>query len=149
MPRMADFLGRWSVERQIEDRRAGQAGRFDGLAEITPTPDGALYQETGVLILGGARFPAERRYLWAEGPDGIAVRFADGRAFHSFSPEGAPAARHWCDPDDYRVSYDFAAWPLWRAVWEVRGPRKDYRMDSLYRRAGGAAPRPAASPRDM
>lgn len=139
---MADFLGRWAIERQIDDRRAGQAGRFTGLAEITPTAGGALYHETGVLDFGGAQFAAERRYLWAEGPEGIAVRFADGRAFHAFSPAGQPAAQHWCDPDDYRVAYDFAAWPEWRAVWEVRGPRKDYRMESRYRRQGASAPGP-------
>ena len=137
MPGIQDFAGRWRLERRIADRRAGVEGRFDGAADLTPEGAGLTYAERGQLVLGaGAPMTAERRYRWTQGEGGrIAVAFADGRAFHSFDPAaGAAEAAHWCDPDDYRVRYDFSAWPLWRAVWQVRGPRKDYRMESLYRR---------------
>ena len=43
-------------------------------------------------------------------------------------------AEHWCDPDMYRVGYDFSAWPEFAATWEVAGPKKAYRMVSRYRR---------------
>ena len=65
------------------------------------------------------------------------VDYADGRPFHEFDP-ARPRAAHWCDPDDYRVRYDFTRWPLWRAEWEVRGPRKDYLMMTDYRRDDAA-----------
>jgi len=42
------------------------------------------------------------------------------------------ACAHWCDPDQYDGQYDFSRWPEWRCIWQVRGPRKDYRMTSLY-----------------
>jgi hypothetical protein len=61
------------------------------------------------------------------------VLFADGRPFHAFDPGAArPEAAHDCPPDLYRVRYDFSDWPDWQAAWEVRGPRKDYRMVSRY-----------------
>lgn len=137
MPGMDDFVGRWTLERRIDDHRAGVAGRFVGVADLTPEGVGLTYAERGHLVLGaGAPLTAERRYRWAAAEGGcIAVAFADGRAFHRFDPAaGTVDAAHWCDPDDYHVSYDFTAWPLWRAVWKVRGPRKDYQMESFYRR---------------
>ncbi|MFT3689274.1 DUF6314 family protein [Paenirhodobacter sp.] len=130
MRTLADFEGEWLIRRQIDDRLAGQVGQFTGRAVLA---DG-VWAESGVLMLGGAQFPAARRYLWTQQGGRIAVAFADGRPFHDFAPD-APEASHWCDPDDYRVRYDFAAWPLWRAEWRVRGPRKNYTMTSDYSRA--------------
>jgi hypothetical protein len=73
---------------------------------------------------------AERRYLWSAD---LSVWFEDGRFFHNVPPHGGPTA-HWCDPDQYDGQYDFADWPAFRVTWRVRGPRKDYRMETLYRR---------------
>ena len=58
---------------------------------------------------------AERRYLWRDGGAGtIEVFFDDGRFFHRFDAEDhVPGATHACDPDAYRVRYDFRAWPRW------------------------------------
>lgn len=136
VPALADFAGRWSLSRQIEDRLAGAAGRFEGEAVFAPHEGcGLIYRETGQLTLGnGPAFAAERGYLWRSVGGVIAVDFADGRPFHQFDPSGDPAAQHVCIADDYRVRYDFARWPVWLAEWNVLGPRKDYRMRSLYRR---------------
>ena len=63
------------------------------------------------------------------------VAFHDGRPFHRFAAgESGAGTDHLCGADLYRVAYDWSAWPDWRAVWEVTGPRKDYRMESRYRR---------------
>lgn len=133
---LQDFTGDWRIERRIRDCRTGQQGRFDGRARLAPDGAGLAYAETGTLCLGAApALAAGRAYLWRQAGPLIDVLFADGRPFHSFDPSGAAAAAgHDCAPDLYRVAYDFAAWPDWHAVWEVRGPRKDYRMDSLFRR---------------
>ena len=132
--RLADFAGTWQIDRRIEDRR-GPEGRLEGAARLTPDAEGLVYEETGLLRLGdGAPFAASRRYLWREGPEGIELRFADGRFFHRFRPD-APEAEHPCGADLYRVRYDFAAWPEWRSEWRVTGPRKEYRMTTCYRRA--------------
>ena len=73
---------------------------------------------------------------------GIAVFFADGRAFHRFVPAADTVeADHWCDPDTYKVRYDFSRWPVWQAEWRVTGPRKDYVMQSVYTSDAGISPK--------
>lgn len=132
--RLADFAGLWRLEREIDDRLTGAPGRFTGRAEFRPVDGGLAYREEGELTLGVAPgVLAVRTYLWREEGGLIRVDHGDGRPFHSFDP-AAPEARHWCAPDDYRVRYDFSRWPDWQAEWEVRGPRKDYRMRSRYAR---------------
>lgn len=135
---LADFTGRWSVDRWIEDRRAGQGARFSGTATLAPDPNGLLYTETGTLHLPGQEpIHAIRRYLWRAAAQGaIAIHFEDGRPFHAFRPEGRPRAAHDCGPDTYRVAYDFTRWPDWSATWEVSGPRKDYTARTRYSPCG-------------
>lgn len=127
---LGDFSGVWRLDRRITDHLTGQGARFIGAATLHPPENGAaLWAERGEMrIADAAPMQAERRYRWAQNGAMIDVFFEDGRAFHSFDPNGAPKANHWCDPDDYRVSYDFTQWPNWRAVWRVKGPRKDYEM---------------------
>jgi len=132
-PRLSDFAGEWRISRVIRHENAPEA-RFSGTAWFTPEADALNYRETGELVLPGAvPMRAERCYTWRPEGQEIAVFFEDGRPFHRFDP-AAPSAHHWCDPDDYRVVYDFAAWPAWRAEWRVRGPRKGYIMVSDYSR---------------
>lgn len=131
-PRLEEFAGLWRIVRQI--RQPGGDAGFAGTARFTPDGAGLHYREEGLLTLPAAPpMRAEREYLWRSDGAGIAVFFADGRAFHRFDP-AAPEASHWCDPDDYQVRYDFTAWPGWRAEWRVTGPRKDYVMVSDYSR---------------
>lgn len=135
--RLEDFAGRWRIGRRIDDRLGGTTGHFAGVAEFHPVAGGLAYREEGRLALDdGTAFTAVRSYLWRAEGARIHVDHADGRPFHSFGPREL-AARHWCDPDDYRVRYDFAAWPEWRVEWVVRGPRKDYTTESLYSRPAG------------
>jgi len=131
--RLADFTGRWSIERTIRDA-LGPDGRFEGMAVLAPDGNGLVYRETGMLVLGETRLQAERKYLWRVGDsaDEIVVTFTDGRFFHSFELNDGAEARHDCAPDTYNVRYDFTDWPIWQAVWRVRGPRKDYEMTSRY-----------------
>ncbi len=136
--RLAAFEGDWLLERDIEDIRAGHPGRFTGTARFTSAAEGLVYDEEGLLSLGGAPgVAASRRYLWREaGANSIEVQFGDGRFFHRFyADEDRPSAVHACPPDQYRVRYDFSAWPRWKADWRVTGPRKDYAMTSRYRTA--------------
>lgn len=135
--RLEDFAGHWRIDRQIEDRMGGQTGHFVGQAEFSPVAIGLAYHEEGWLTLGaGPRVRAVRDYVWRQEGGWIVVHHGDGRPFHSFDP-AAPEAVHRCDRDDYRVRYDFALWPQWRADWTVHGPRKDYTMASLYTRPAG------------
>lgn len=127
---LEDFIGPWRLTRQIQ-QADGQSARFEGEARWEPRPGGALYVESGTLLMPGGRFHAERRYLWEAD---LTVRFEDGRYFHRVPPEGGETG-HWCDPDQYDAAYEFTDWPLWSCRWRVRGPRKDYEMQSRYSRA--------------
>ena len=133
IPELERFAGLWRLERAIEDRRAGTAGAFSGSARLTPDGAGLRYEEQGTLTLpGAAPMQAARAYLWRREAEDIAVFFDDGRRFHVIGESARD--RHWCDPDLYDVTYDFARWPDWSATWDVSGPRKDYRMVSRYSR---------------
>lgn len=137
MLKRSDFIGQWVLDRRIDDRITGQTGAFEGTATVAPVgAAGAAYHEVGILRLGdGPGFTAERRYLWQFEAERVVVQFEDGRAFHSFCPEGEGAGSdHPCGADYYQVVYDFGAWPRWQANWTVSGPRKDYRMRTAYRR---------------
>jgi hypothetical protein len=131
-----DFLGDWVLTRRIEDRRAGQAGLFEGTARfVADGASGAIYDESGFLQVGSAApLKAERRYLYDFAGGMVTIRFANGRDFIQFNPASTHEAVHACDPDTYRASHDFSRWPQWHAVWTVSGPRKDYTMRTLWQR---------------
>ena len=133
--RLADFAGEWQIDRQIIDMMGQSEGTFQGTAAISASDDGMYYLEQGVLRMGNSALSATRSYVWRDAEHGISVFFDDGRPFHDIRLVGeTAAAAHFCDPDQYDVSYDFSDWPVWTANWRVRGPRKDYVMRSIYRR---------------
>ncbi|MBU2980820.1 trigger factor [Lentibacter algarum] len=125
---LGEFEGLWRLNRRIKPAN-GPEGQFDGRAEWVRKDTGLAYVEQGVLTLEGQPpMQAERRYFWdAE----LNVYFEDGRFFHQV-PRLGGATAHWCDPDQYNVSYDFASWPVFEVCWKVRGPRKDYEMITRY-----------------
>ena len=131
------FAGLWHLRRDIYDLDSEWIGRFAGQATFTPRDGGLDYFEDGQLQFGGlTAMTATRSYRWTF-PEGtiVQVAFDDGRPFHSFDAAQSRAeASHYCDPDLYEVTYDFTTWPEWRAAWRVEGPRKDYRMVSIYSR---------------
>ena len=127
---LADFEGRWRITRKIEHAAAPPAV-FEGEANWSPDGADLLYAEAGLLQVGShPAVRAERKYLWK--PD-LTVWFDDGRFFHQVPAAGGHSG-HWCDPDQYDVTYSFDSWPEFRVDWQVRGPRKSYVMRSHYRR---------------
>ena len=129
-----DFVGLWTMTRQIEDRRAGRQGTLSGQARFTPDKGGLLYSETGTLRFPGQPdLSARQSYLWQADGDAINVLFHDGRPFHRFVPKDVQcAATHDCPPDTYNVRYYFAQRPGWSVTWFVTGPRKNYEMHTGY-----------------
>lgn len=135
----AFLAGRWRVVRLIEDRRAGQRGRLDGLALWAPAAGALAYREDGVLRLAGFEGPANRRYRYEfPAPARAEVRFEDGAPFHVLDLSGgAWRARHRCSADLYEGRFRAEGPCAWEARWRVTGPRKDYALVTRYRRAGG------------
>jgi len=126
--------GNWRVNRQIEDRHAGQHASFTGDADFTGDTE-LVYHEAGRLDLGGTELRAERHYTWRCTDTGAEVLYADGSPFHTFSlAEGHASAEHLCGEDLYRGAYVFENTENWRVTWTVSGPRKDYTSITGYKR---------------
>lgn len=131
---LSDLEGRWTLVRRIDDRRAGLSGRLTGTCDWTSDGQGLVQFETGTLHYGDAPpIRAERRYLWRQEGEGLAVFFEDGRPFHRVGP-GRPSDRHQCPPDTYDVTYAFDGAHAFSTTWRVTGPRKDQVIHSLYTR---------------
>lgn len=134
---LKSFLqGEWSIERRLDDRRAGQVGRLAGAAAFTPEGAGLLYREEGRLSIGGYEGPALQTYRYAfPAPRRATVRFADGRFFHDLDlSAGGWRCSHLCGDDRYEGEFSLLEPGCWRVVWTVTGPRKDLVLDSHYRR---------------
>jgi hypothetical protein len=130
--KLTDFEGCWQLERRITNA-VGPDATFTGTAEFAPQGAALILRESGHMRIDGqAPMQATRVYRWQVATDGIDVFFDDGRFFHHIAPGQTPQAHHDCAPDVYDVAYDFSRWPQWSAVWQVKGPRKDYRMETQY-----------------
>ena len=133
---LALLEGVWRLDRRIV-HDDGRQNRFEGTATFTKTGPRFLEDEDGLFHPGQSAQPlrATRRYFWGQTGDQVEVSFADMRPFHCFAlGVSTPSATHLCPPDRYEVAYDFSAFPAWRAVWRVEGPRKAYEMTSVFSR---------------
>ena len=130
--RLQDFEGTWVFIREVVEA-GGRTAHVTGRAVWAADGAGLRYCEMGEMRLPGlAPMRVERSYHW----DGdLGVFFEDGRFFHHV-PSGGGKTAHWCDPDHYDGVYDFRDWPSFSVTWQVRGPRKDYRMTTIYRPEG-------------
>nr|WP_289846031.1 DUF6314 family protein [Curtobacterium sp. WW7] len=130
------MLGRWVLDRTVQDRLADLRGTVTGTTELAAVDDDTVrWHETGTMVLGDRTTPVWRtltiRRGPADGPDGPVgrwrVHFADGRPFHDWV-WGAPV-EHACAPDDYTgLLAGTAEW--WSVRWHARGPAKDLLLAS-------------------
>jgi hypothetical protein len=127
--------GRWTVARTLADAALG-AGSFEGVATFAPARGGGLdWEESGRLRLGAYDGPARRRLLLRPEPAGWMVRFDDGRPFHPLRLD--EAVEHPCGEDRYEGRYVVVGPDAFDVAWRVRGPAKDQRIESHYRRGDG------------
>lgn len=129
--------GRWRIARRISDARAELMGRLTGWSVFTPSADGLIHDETGDLNFGAYRGPVTRRYhLIADGSSTGIVRHADGSLFHALDlASGMADILHACGDDRYRGRYRVLDESRFTVSWQVTGPRKQYRLATLHRRA--------------
>jgi hypothetical protein len=100
------------------------------------------YAERGELKLtNGRRLDAERHYLLEETADGFTVWFAEAppRLFHRIALRWTGqalvgAGQHLCGDDRYDSRYAFCADGSFSVHHAVAGPRKDYAIETRYRR---------------
>lgn len=133
VPRL--LTGAWSVRRTIEDRILGETGAFNGIARFTPDAAGLRWWEEGTMTFGAHEGPATRELLLREEDGRWVVRFDDGRLFHPLDLDaGRCAVEHPCRADLYTGDFHVVDDDTLDVVWQVRGPRKDLRLASRYRR---------------
>jgi Family of unknown function (DUF6314) len=132
------LLGRWNFAREI----AGH-GSMKGTAVFELASEGrAEYFEFGELALKtGERLRAERRYVYEALDGGFKVRFHETgeifeRAVFVEQERGGwkASANHLCDKDLYESEYCFPMDGTFTVRHEVRGPKKDYLIRTIYRR---------------
>jgi hypothetical protein len=133
----AFLTGRWRIARRISDARLGLAGRLAGWADFVPSDDGLIHDEEGDLRFGAYQGPVTRRYhLVIDAPSAGMVRHADGSLFHALDlGSGRADILHRCGEDHYRGRYRVLDQDRFTVSWQVTGPRKQYRLATLHRRA--------------
>ncbi len=133
--------GGWSLVRLIDDRRAGQRGRFEGGVDFVGDGAALWYREAGEMRLGDFRGRATRAYRF-EFPARHAARvhFDDGRFFHDLDLRGGRAAvLHLCGEDRYHGDFRVTGLDAWQVGWEIKGPRKDLRLSARLTRRPATA----------
>ncbi|WP_144764692.1 DUF6314 family protein [Curtobacterium sp. 9128] len=124
-----DLLGTWTLDRLVQDRRAGTSGTVTGTTTLALTgPDVVTWTEVGTLVFDGRTTPVSRTLLVRRSDTGWAVHFADGRPFHDWV-WGSPVL-HDCAPDTYTGVLGGDA-TRWTVRWDTLGPAKDHRLDSV------------------
>lgn len=137
VPDPARYLaGTWRLTRRIEDLAAGLTGTFTGTGRFRPDGPGLRYDERGELVFGTHRGPAWRAYrYWPDGDGRLAVEFDDGRHFHDLDlTRGYWEVTHPCRADAYSGAFRVLDADRWTQDWRVRGPAKDQRLYTEFRR---------------
>jgi hypothetical protein len=133
------LVGEWSFVREVP----GQAN-MTGRATVSLVDEStALYEEWAeVRLVDGGILRGEQRYLYRKSEAGFAVLFADTRKlFHELrfhvDPDGClrASAKHQCGDDVYVSEYRMGVDGSFTVSHAVRGPKKDYVIDTMYRRA--------------
>jgi len=137
---LADFLiGRWSVDRRVEDRLLNVKHHFSGVAEISYERDDIWYRETGVFRVQGAELVSAqaRRYV-PQSSAVVDVYFADGRFFHNLDlRDGTWCCVHLCGSDRYEGETSAHDVDHWTTLWRVTGLQKNLTLITHYRRRAG------------
>jgi len=139
-----EFLeGKWSIRRRFEGTYSGE---FTGEATFAPDKDdGSVYhyaEQGGLTDAEGQRFDAKQsyRYRLSEGQLQVLKREAsDWIVMHDLdfrNDDGIATAshRHLCGQDDYATVYRVDLSGNLEVDYRVSGPKKDYRIHSLYTR---------------
>jgi|HubBroStandDraft_6_1064221.scaffolds.fasta_scaffold209496_2 hypothetical protein len=132
------LTGSWLLRRSIDNGVS-----MSWTATIISHDSGRFaYHEHGRLRLAdGQEIDGERRYLFEECDGGFNVLFAESppRLFHRVAliPTGSSLtgeAAHLCGDDRYDSRYRFDADGSFTIEHAVMGPRKRYRIETLYTR---------------
>lgn len=133
---LAYLTGSWTLERAIDDHRAGTTGSFEGDGEVRAAGRRGRYEEHGQFRLGSYHASAHRALdLVGDDDGGVALHFLDGRPFIDLNlAHGTWRAMHQCSPDLYELEFEVGSSDLLVERWRVTGPAKDYEARTTWRR---------------
>jgi hypothetical protein len=135
----AFLTGSWQFDRSLLDQCRSVSGTVNGRAHFVPSRRSLLYEEHGMLTFGAHHGPAEQRLKFELPSENwrASVRFCDGRTFHELDlSQGEAAVSYACDPDLYEGRFVAMSANQWQSAWNVKGPRKDQEIVTLYTRLG-------------
>lgn len=114
-----------------------------GQGEFTPTShDEYKYIEQGTLTLdhGGVVENVTRVFLYQFKDEAIQIYYADGpdngKLFQTltFKNDSEASAEHLCGKDLYKSHYKFEFPESFTITHDVKGPKKDYVSETVFRR---------------
>lgn len=129
------YLGDWDLTRSISSGCTAS-----GRARIFSCDTRHMkYSEDVVLQLqDGTRIDGSRRYLLDLRPHSLDMIFDDGPGkgtlFQSFVLGGHAPSRHDCGADCYLSQWTWQSPDIFMVTHAVKGPRKDYFMQTTYKR---------------
>lgn len=126
------FEGTWVFNRSISGSGTS-AGKATYIKEGSDT---LLYREDGLFTnLDGVSFQNFRMYCYRLENGLISVYFTDGKPFHTLQFDGDKATgHHLCACDHYDAEYLFEAPDRFRLSYKVKGPKKDYTIETLFQK---------------
>lgn len=133
--------GVWKVQREF---KGSYRGEFTGQATFEPQagePSAYEYAEQGELTdAEGKRFDARQRYRYRLTEGQVQVlkqEDSDWIVMHSLDFEmedgiATAAHVHLCGQDNYATVYRIDFSGFWEISYTVNGPKKDYRISTVY-----------------
>lgn len=129
--------GTWSFTRHMDGH-----GRMSGTAQfIESEPETLAYTESGIHELpGGQMLNFFQNYIYQREREQLVAYFTDGRPFHEvrfYREDGVlkAGAIHLCGADRYNGTYIFDGTDHFSLIWDVKGPKKDYIIQTRYNRS--------------
>lgn len=134
-PEPPELVGRWDLERTVEDRRHGRRGTVSGALDVATGAGGLVWAESGLLEWQGRTVPVHRTLHLRPAEGTWVVTFEDGRPFHPWAP--GRWVDHLCGADHYRGLVEVSADRQQVDVtWVTTGPGKDDVLRTRLTRAG-------------
>ena len=143
---ISNLVGCWNVKRHIIDYRHDDVGHFKGAAEIslsnvvsfiTESNDRntLLFVERGQLSYAKNKFSTFRKYKILFGSEGVNIYFNSNQEFFFLRfGQSIQQFSYNCNHDLYSGNFKAIAKNLFQLKWKVKGPRKKYYSNSIYRK---------------
>ena len=133
-----DIVGKWDINRSIRDIINKKEFKLSGSGIFTNKNNIFHYKETGLLISDKFESKAHQEYTWIIKPNGWIINFSDGNHFHDLELENTEQeVYHECGNDIYKGMFLLNLPRNFEVMWEVSGPRKNYKSHTYYNKEIG------------